>query len=155
ARIVCERRHAAPRSVGRSSEGTGRAVRAVRDEHRDRDPAGDPRLSVGPPRRNRAVIEYPRAMISSKTQTAGSFRQTVTVGGRTLESDSDGSAPSPHDYFCASLAACKTLTAHAYAKHKGYALDRIEVDVDRDDSEEKQGKYKLKVSVRFFGALSE
>ena len=94
-------------------------------------------------------------MISAKTQTASSFRQTLRVGGRTLESDSDGSAPSPHDYFCASLAACKALTAHAYAKHKGFALERVEVDVDRDDSQEKQGKYTLKVDVRFFGPLSE
>ena len=94
-------------------------------------------------------------MISSKTIAAGSFHQTLTVGDRTLEADVDGSAPSPHDYFCASLAACKSLTAHVYAKAKGYALERVEVDVDRDDSEEKQGKYKLRVSVRFFGGLAE
>ena len=94
-------------------------------------------------------------MISTTTTNAGSIRQTLTVRGRTLEADSDGSAPSPHDYFDASLAACKALTAHVYAKARGYALDRVEVDVDRDDSQEKQGKYALRVSVRFFGALSE
>ena len=94
-------------------------------------------------------------MISTKTETTGSFRQTLNVGDRTLEADVDGSAPTPHDYFSASLAACKALTAHVYAKAKGYALERVEVDVDRDDSEEKQGKYKLRVSVRFFGALGE
>ena len=94
-------------------------------------------------------------MISSKTENAGSFRQTLTVGGRSLEADTDGSAPSPHDYFCASLASCKALTSHVYAKAKGFALERVEVDVDRDDSQEKQGKYTLRVSVRFFGALSE
>ena len=61
-------------------------------------------------------------MISTKTETVGSFRQTLRVGGKTLEADSDGSAPSPHDYFCASLAACKALTSHVYAKAKGFAL---------------------------------
>jgi putative redox protein len=94
-------------------------------------------------------------MNSAKTEKAGSFHQTLRVGGRTLEADLDGSAPSPHDYFDASLAACKSLTAHVYAKARGYALERVEVDVDRDNAQEKQGKYTLRVNVRFFGTLSE
>jgi putative redox protein len=94
-------------------------------------------------------------MTSSKTADVGSFRQVLRVGGRDLEANIDKTAPSPHDYFEASLAACKALTAHMYAKARGYALDRVEVDVDRDDSQEKQGKYTLRVRVQFFGALSD
>ncbi len=94
-------------------------------------------------------------MITTKTENAGAIHQTFGIGGRTFESDLDGSAPSPHDYFDASLATCKALTAHVYAKARGYALERVEVDVDRDASQEKQGKYTLRVNVRFFGPLSE
>ncbi|HEX4512208.1 MAG TPA: OsmC family protein [Polyangiaceae bacterium] len=94
-------------------------------------------------------------MITTKTDGAGAIHQTFHVGARTFEADLDGSAPSPHDYFDASLATCKALTAHVYAKARGYALERVEVDVDRDASQEKQGKYTLRVSVRFFGALGD
>ncbi len=98
--------------------------------------------------------------VASETETAGEFRQVVTVDAHTLHADVDvgtggnASAPGPHDYFDVSLATCKALTATFYAKRKGYALDRVFANVTRDASAERQGKYKLRLELRFEGKLS-
>src|SRR4051812_43064059 len=99
--------------------------------------------------------------IESRTEEPGRFRQVIRVDAHTLHADvgpelgGDATAPSPHDYFDAALAACKALTATWYAKKNGMALERVETHVEHDDSEERQGKYVLKVRVEFHGALSE
>jgi putative redox protein len=64
------------------------------------------------------------------------------------------SAPGPHDYFDAALAACKTLTATWYARQKGFPLERVESHVERDDGKERQGTYVLKVRLAFHGPLT-
>ena len=63
--------------------------------------------------------------------------------------------PTPHDLYDASLAACKALTVLLYAQRKGIPVEEIEVAVDRDDSEERQGVYRLDSSLRVTGDLSE
>ena len=63
--------------------------------------------------------------------------------------------PSPHDLYDAALASCKALTVLLYARRKGMALEDIEVLVDRDDSQERQGTYRLKTSLRLVGNLDE
>jgi hypothetical protein len=63
-----------------------------------------------------------------------------------------GSKPSK---FLALPAACKALTATWDARQKGMALERVEVQVERDDSQERQGKYLLTVHLPFHGALTE
>jgi putative redox protein len=63
--------------------------------------------------------------------------------------------PSPHDLYDAALAACKALTVLVYAQHKGIPVEEIEVAVDRDDSQERQGVYKLDSTLHVTGALSE
>jgi putative redox protein len=63
--------------------------------------------------------------------------------------------PEPHDLYDASLAACKALTVLIYARRKGMAVEDIEVIVDRDDSEERKGVYRLKSSLRVTGELTE
>ena len=67
------------------------------------------------------------------------------------ESGSTDSAPGPHDYFDAALASCKTLTAMWYAKKNGVPLERVEAHVERDDREERTGKYVLRVRLGFHG----
>ncbi|HYP72311.1 MAG TPA: OsmC family protein, partial [Variovorax sp.] len=47
--------------------------------------------------------------------------------------------PSPHDLYDASLASCKALTVLLYAQRKGMPLEDLEVQVERDDSQERQG----------------
>ena len=63
--------------------------------------------------------------------------------------------PQPHDLYDASLGACKALTVLVYAKRKGIPVEEIEVVVDRDDSEERKGTYRLATSLRLTGNLSE
>jgi putative redox protein len=63
--------------------------------------------------------------------------------------------PEPHDLYDASLAACKALTVLIYARRKGIPVEDIEVVVDRDDSEERKGIYRLKSGLRLTGDLTE
>ena len=100
-------------------------------------------------------------MIDCETETSGAYPQILKVRGHTLRADvgeaSGGtdSAPDPHDYFDAALAACKTLTATWYAKRNKIPLERVESHVERDTSLERQGKYILKVRLTFHGPLDE
>ncbi len=99
--------------------------------------------------------------IRTTTEAPGAFRQIVTVDAHTLHADvsvaSGGaaSAPTPHDYFDLSLATCKALTVSIVAKQRGYALERVTVDVTRDDSQERKGTYVLLASVELEGALTD
>jgi putative redox protein len=99
--------------------------------------------------------------IDCQTETPGTFPQIVQTRAHTFRADvgeSDGgtdSAPGPHDYFDAALAACKTLTATWYARKQNIPLERVEAHVERDDREERNGKYVLKVRVAFHGPLTD
>lgn len=99
-------------------------------------------------------------MIHAETDIPGAFAQTIHVGAHILRADVSAAlggadvAPGPHDLFDASLAACKSLTAHWYAKRNGIPLERVEVHVERDDSRERAGVYVLRVRLAFHGPLS-
>jgi putative redox protein len=96
---------------------------------------------------------------------SGSFRQTIRVQQdstqHTLFADvaaalgGDDSAPDPHDIFDASLAACKAITLLMYAKRKQLKLDWVDVEINRDNSQEAKGLYQLNVSMKLVGDLSE
>ena len=98
--------------------------------------------------------------IRCTTETPGKARHRITIRSHEVFADltvpegGDDTAPGAHDYFDASLAACKAHTAMWYAKKNGIPLERIEVDVDRDDSEERKGRYVLRVRVALHGALT-
>jgi putative redox protein len=100
-------------------------------------------------------------MIDCETETPNTYPQILHVRAHTFRADvsaasgSTDSAPSPHDYFDAALASCKALTTTMYARQHGMPLERVEIHVDRDASEERSGKYLLKVRVAFHGPLSE
>lgn len=99
--------------------------------------------------------------IRSQTETPPQFRQVVSIDAHTLHADVSSaiggtdSAPGPHEYFDAALATCKALTACVYAKQRGIALERVTVDVERDDSQERHGTYVLTVKLAFEGGLSD
>lgn len=63
----------------------------------------------------------------------------------------DGSAPDPHDYFDLSLAVCKAITAQMYAGRKGWPLTGVIARVERDERDERNGVYRLDVSLCFEG----
>jgi putative redox protein len=99
--------------------------------------------------------------IDCETEQPREFPQVLRVREHTLRADvteevgSHDSAPGPHDYFDAALVACKTLKATWYAKKHGIALERVEAHVDRDDGEERKGRYLLKVRVAFHGPITD
>jgi putative redox protein len=67
----------------------------------------------------------------------------------------EDSGPTPHDLYDAALAACKALTVLWYANRKQLPVEDIEVTVDRDDSEERNGTYRLLTTLAVTGALTE
>jgi putative redox protein len=98
--------------------------------------------------------------VTCDTDSAGQFAQTLQVRRHTFhadvtaESGGGDAAPGPHDYFDASLASCKALTAIWYAKRHGIQLERVHTSVERDDAEERKGTYRLRVRVSFEGPMS-
>lgn len=100
-------------------------------------------------------------MIHSQTETVGQTVQALQIGRHSLRVDmteAEGGAeegPSPHDLFDASLAGCKSLTAHWVARRKGIPLERVECEIERDDSKERQGTYVLRVTLRFHGPMTQ
>jgi len=95
-----------------------------------------------------------------ETEVPNSFPQVIRVRKHVFRTDvsesagSTDSAPGAHDYFDAALAACKTLTVTWYARKNQIPLEKVEVDIERDDAEERKGKYVLKVRLAFHGPLS-
>ena len=60
-----------------------------------------------------------------------------------------------HDTFDSALGACKAMTALWYANRKHIPVEEIRVSVSRDDSEERRGVYRLRVTLAFTGALTD
>ncbi|MGP8288957.1 OsmC family protein [Vreelandella zhanjiangensis] len=92
------------------------------------------------------------------SQRNHAFRQRVEVDSlEALYADvpevvgGEGSAPDPHDYFDIALGTCKAITVQMYAKRKQWPLTAITVTVQRDDSQEGKGTYKLNVVLTLHG----
>jgi len=99
-------------------------------------------------------------IVKGETEKAGAFRTVLNFDAHTIFSDTkdDGggaTAPSPHDLFDASVAACKALTAHWYARQRNFPLERVSTVLERDASKEREGHYALTVSMTFHGPLTE
>jgi putative redox protein len=67
----------------------------------------------------------------------------------------DDEGVTPHDLYDSALGACKAMTVLWYAQRKQIPVEDIQVTVDRDDSEERQGTYRLRVTLSLTGALTE
>ena len=61
----------------------------------------------------------------------------------------------PHDLYDSALGACKALTTLWYARRRQIPVEDIRVTVERDDSEERHGVYRLRVTMRLTGALTD
>jgi len=110
----------------------------------------DPVAAVPPsPPTVQCATEAPGAFPVQVRVRSHSFRSDVGAGSGSLDS-----APGPHDYFDAALAACKALTATWYARKHQMPLERVETRVERNDAEERRGKYVLRVHLAFQGPLS-
>lgn len=67
----------------------------------------------------------------------------------------DDLGPTPHELYDSALGSCKALTVLWYANRKGIPVEDIRVTVDRDDSQERSGAYRLRVTLAVTGALSD
>lgn len=61
----------------------------------------------------------------------------------------------PHDVYDSALGACKAMTVLWYAQRKAMPLEDISATVDRDDSEERRGTYRLRVTLKLGGPLTD
>jgi len=61
----------------------------------------------------------------------------------------------PHDLYDSALGACKAMTVLWYANRKQIPLEDIRVTVERDDSQERQGVYRLRTVLHLGGPLTE
>jgi putative redox protein len=99
--------------------------------------------------------------IHAQTENIGSVRQRIDIATHTIAADLSvvggglDTAPDPHGLFDASLVACKALTAHWYAQQRNFPLERVTSSLERDDSQERQGKYVLTVKLTFHGPLTD
>lgn len=89
------------------------------------------------------------------TQHILRIRDHELVVDASVAAGGEDAGPQPHDLYDASLGACKALTVLVYARRKNIPVEDIEVVVDRDDSDERKGSYRLKTTLRVTGALSE
>ena len=67
----------------------------------------------------------------------------------------EDAGPTPHDLYDSALGACKAMTVLWYAQRKQIPVEDIQATVERDDSEERQGVYRLRVTLSLTGALSD
>ena len=63
--------------------------------------------------------------------------------------------PTPHDLYDSALGACKALTTLWYAQRKDIPVEDIRVTVERDDSDERRGTYRLRVTLALSGPLTD
>jgi putative redox protein len=89
------------------------------------------------------------------------MRHEVRIGpysfGADVSADEGGQGlgPNPHDLYDAALGACEALTVLWYANRKGIPVDNIEITVERDQSEQKSGTYRLHTKLRLGGNLTQ
>ena len=99
--------------------------------------------------------------IHVKRNLAQAMQHHVQVRQHTLSVDEppanggEDLGDTPHELYDSALGACKALTVLWYARRKQIPLEDIQLAVDRDDSQERQGSYKLRVVMSLTGNLSD
>ncbi|HTD73729.1 MAG TPA: OsmC family protein [Steroidobacteraceae bacterium] len=89
------------------------------------------------------------------------MRHEVRVGSHVFAADAsiddggEGLGPNPHDLYDSALGACEALTVLWHAKRKGIPVENIEVTVERDQSEERSGIYRLDTKLKLGGKLTD
>jgi putative redox protein len=89
------------------------------------------------------------------------MRHEIRIGPHTLGTDAsvadggEGLGPNPHDLYDAALGACEALTVLWYANRKHIPVENLSVSVERDQTEEHRGTYRLHSKFKIDGSLSE
>ena len=100
------------------------------------------------------TIELKRDPSAPLAQAVHIREHVFMTDGSVAEGGTDA-GPSPHDLYDAALAGCKAVTVMWYARKKGIPVDDIHTVVERDDSQERAGVYKLSTTLRISGALTD
>jgi putative redox protein len=99
--------------------------------------------------------------ITVSRDTTRSMKHNAVVRQHTIaldEPESNGGEDlgvTPHELYDSALGACKAMTVLWYAKRKQIPVQDIRVTVERDDSEERKGVYRLRAVLHLGGALSD
>jgi putative redox protein len=94
-------------------------------------------------------------------EMSSKMRHTVRVRQHTFSVDEpaanggEDEGITPHEVYDSALGACKALTVLWYARRKQIPIGDIQVTVDRDDSQERQGVYQLRTTLKLGGELTE
>jgi putative redox protein len=89
------------------------------------------------------------------------MKHVVAIGAHVIAVDEpvsnggEDQGPTAHDLYDSALGTCKAMTVLWYARRKQIPLEDIQVSVARDDSEERQGRYRLAVVLDLRGPLSD
>jgi putative redox protein len=89
---------------------------------------------------------------------SGPLRYDIRAGDHWFSADApvdlggENSAPGPHDYLDAALAACTSITLQMYAARKNIPLQGVLVNITH---EEGKGFYKLDRKIQLVGELSD
>lgn len=92
--------------------------------------------------------------LTGKMKHRVSIREHSFIADEPVANGGEDLGPGPHDLYDSALGTCKAMTVLWYANRKGIPLEGIEVSVDRDDSEERKGTYRLAVTLSLSGALT-
>ena len=100
------------------------------------------------------TIELQRDLGATMAQQVRIRNHAFTADVSEAEGGAD-SGPSPHDLYDAALGACKALTVMWYARKKGIPVEDVQTRVERDDSQERSGVYKLAAKLQIKGDLTD
>ena len=100
------------------------------------------------------TIELQRDLGAAMAQQLQVRSHSLTADVSEAEGGAD-TGPSPHDLYDAALGACKALTVMWYARKKGIPVEDIHTRIERDDSQERSGVYKLAAKLQIKGDLSD
>jgi putative redox protein len=82
-------------------------------------------------------------------------RQHQLVADESEALGGEDTGPTPHELYDSALGACKALTVLWYANRKHIPVEDIEVTVERDDADERNGVYRLHTTLKLSGALTD
>ena len=91
----------------------------------------------------------------------GKFKHEIEIREHELLSDEpeanggEDAGPTPHDLYDSALGACKAMTVLWYANRKKMPIADVQAAVERDDSEERRGVYRLRVTLALGGPLTD
>ncbi|MCJ0762786.1 OsmC family protein [Variovorax terrae] len=100
------------------------------------------------------AVELRRDRAAPMAQTLSIRSHSLTADASVPEGGTDA-GPSPHDLYDAALGACKALTVLWYARRKGIPVDDMHTVIERDDSQERAGTYRLAARLQIGGDLTD